>query len=112
MSDQKPDWTAEFKNAAGETLFVAGGEQSNLTKIPLTDFTFTNRALLQMEENELVMMRCSPLRAQWDHIVLNAEEFGIVDKKVERGDVSDVLVEWSQQQAIRNFFDLPGLPLD
>lgn len=108
MSGAIKDWKVDFKDAAGETLFTASGQQSILTFAPMVAANFVERALVQMEQEELAIMRVHPLRNQWDHIVVDAKDFGIDNEKLERSDVPDEQIASAERQAFAETFGVPS----
>lgn len=105
------NWKAEFKDAAGATVYTAAGHQSEMTMDIKTPETFLNLALVEMETMELARSargpNIIPLRDSWEKVSIDAPVFGIHDHEFERSDVTEETLYSAQTQAQVNMYAQP-----
>lgn len=93
---QENNWKVEFQTAAGGknyNVFEATGYKSPLTMDLVTEDTFVHLGLVQMAhaDHGTQSMGCDviPLSDTWEKAVVTAEEFGLKDVEVRKGDISE-----------------------
>lgn len=84
------NWTAVFKDAAGDSVYTTGGYESPMTMDIKTGDTFVNHALVNMATDEIrgKMLQGVNLNFGWDSITVNAPEFGISDFEKLKADLT------------------------
>jgi hypothetical protein len=105
----RDNWSARFKDAAGGTVFTAGGYVSPVTMDIKTAETFLNKALVALEEAELKSFDKpdGALRDAWVKAVVEAPDFGIAATDFDRKDVSNATLQWAKDTAENNRSSFP-----
>jgi hypothetical protein len=105
------NWSAIFKDAAGNNVFTAGGNESELTTDIKTGETFLFQALVQMEEQDMATQGSGcdvvPVRDTWAKAVINAAPFGIKDYEVARESVTQATLDAAMSTADNNHYNPP-----
>ncbi len=98
------NWSAQFKDAAGDVIFTTGGHENVMTTDIKTGDTFLNKALVEMaRKDQKAVMTCEPpLMYQWEKVSINAQEFGITGFTKSRNAVPDVHLQWAIDEASPN----------
>lgn len=105
------NWSAVFKDAAGDTTFTAGGYINKYIMCMPLGCDILRQALVQMEEAELSRsaygLDIVPLRDSWQKVTVNAPIFVVNDEIFDRSDVTDEKIDWAKKTAENNLASGP-----
>ena len=93
----RDNWSAVFKDAAGQDVFATGGNKAEKTMDIVTGNTFVNLALVELERAERQNFSLPSLTLSWDTVSVSAPDFGIHDFSQKRQDISADILRWVEQ---------------
>lgn len=113
MAKMRDNWSAVFKDAAGESVFSAGGYESQFTMDIKTPYTFLNKALVELSKMDQFgnLPAGLGLKNGWDRVSIDAPDFGIAGYEAARADVSDEQAKWAEQAAENEYYNPPASTL-
>jgi len=109
MDNIGSNWSAVFKDAAGNAVFATGGHESEMTMNIKTEDTFVNLALVQLSKMDQFgdLPEGLSIKSGWDKLSVDAAVFGITGHEVARADVDDQKIRLVERNAWDNNFYPP-----